>query len=523
MVGLWLILACGSAVAQTGEPGDGLVSGTVIDAATGRPLAAAQVVLRVSYANYGFRDRLVDRPMPADSARAITDDSGRFSIPFDLDSPASLLFVSHEGFRSEDNRDIAVLGMRPSGARNILVRLIPQSLISGKIADTDGNPLPGIMVQAIREELRDGVREYRRNFATAVTGRNGEYRLTALTAGIYRLEATGSAPDSKHGYGPVYFPDSAEAKDAAPVRVGPGESMTADFTLASHPTFQIRGIININSPVRRVALRLLRGDEPINASSGVNLGTHTFQIDAVPSGSYRLQAYTPDSFPPDFGEAAIAVADADVSKVQISMNPAIDIHGRIEFKGAKNQERYAFVVAEPMTPYPLLRAAPAARAMMEPGGTFLLHNLLPGRYRLSVKLTPDSYVESILAGNTDVQQNGFTVGTGRAPDLRITIRRGGGAVEGSVEGVTSTAAVPVLVVQKHGSTQTMSLIRADGGRFLAAGLAPGDYALYALPAIQQIEYKNPDVLAGFSEFATQISVKDGVREFVTLKPVPPPF
>jgi hypothetical protein len=516
-----MVLAFGVATAQTAEPAEGLVSGTVINAATGQPLSAAQIVLRVSYANYGFRDRLIDRPMPADSARSVTDDSGRFFIHFDLDSPASLLFVSHEGFRSEDNRDIAVLAMRPNGTRDILVRLIPQSLISGTIVDTEGNPLQGIRVQAIREELRDGVREFRRNFAAAVTGRDGKYRLTALTAGVYRLEASGSVPDSKHGYGPVYFPDASETKDASPIRLGPGESASAHFKLTAHPTFQVRGVVNTISPVRRVALRLLRGDEPVNVSAGVNLGTHTFQIDSVPPGSYRVQAYTPDTFPADFGEAAVTVTDADVSKIQLTLNPAVDVHGHIEFKGPKNQERYAFVVTEPISSYPLLRAAPAARAMMEPGGSFLLHNLLPGQYRLSIKLPPDSYVESIMAGNVDVQQDGFTVGTGRPPELKISIRKGGGAVEGSIEGAPPGSAVPVLVVQKHGSAQTTSLIRADSGRFLAAGLAPGNYLFYALPGIQQMEYKNPEVLAALAEFATQVSVREGAKEFVTLKPVPP--
>ena len=66
-----LVLFGTSFLLQSQDSSDGIVSGTVINGATGQPVAHAQVVLRVSYANYGFRDRLSDRPMPADSR---TDD-----------------------------------------------------------------------------------------------------------------------------------------------------------------------------------------------------------------------------------------------------------------------------------------------------------------------------------------------------------------------------------------------------------------------------------------------------------------
>jgi hypothetical protein len=158
--------------------------------------------------------------------------------------------------------------------------------------------------------------------------------------------------------------------------------------------------------------------------------------------------------------------------------------------------------------------------MMAVDGSFVLRNLLPGEYQLSVRLPPDSYVDSIMAGNVDVQQKGFAIGPGRPPDLKITIRRGGGTIEGSIEG--PEPAVPVLLVQKRGQIQITTVVSSRGGRFLAVGLAPGDYSLYALPIHQQIEYKNPDVLNGLSQFATEVSVADGERAVVTVKAIPPP-
>jgi hypothetical protein len=507
-------------VAEAQNALEGIVSGTVINAATGEPLANAAVVLRVSYASFGFRERQIDRPLPSDTARTITDTAGKFEIPFDTDAPASLLFVSHESYRSEDNREIAMLPVRANGAKNVLVRMIPQSVIEGRALDISGEPLRGILIQAIREEIQDGARRSRRNFASAITGLQGEYKLNSLVAGVYHLQASGMAENGREGYGPVYFPEANEARAAESIRIGAGDKMVADFKLAPHPVYEIRGALANANVLRRVNLRLLRGDEPLTYPASVSAGNRAFQIEGVPPGSYTLQAYTPDSFPVDYGEAQITVTDHDLNKVQISMTSALDVRGRIEFTGAKHPQRYAFVVAEPLSAFPPLRISPSSRAMMAVDGSFVLRNLLPGEYQLSVRLPPDSYVDSIMAGNVDVQQKGFAIGPGKPPELKITIRRGGGTIEGSIEG--PEPAVPVLLVQKRGQTQITTVVSSRGGRFLAVGLAPGDYSLYALPIHQQIEYKNPDVLNGLSQFATEVSVADGERAVVKVKAIPPP-
>ena len=150
-----------------------VVSGTVLNAATGEPLAGALVVLRVSYANYGFRERSGDRPWPADAARALTDESGRFAIEFDRSLAASRLFVSREGFQSEDNREVVTVPLLPVGARDVTISLVPQTVIQGRVTDSQGAPLSGAVVRAIRVEIQDGRQQLKHNYSVAVAGRNG--------------------------------------------------------------------------------------------------------------------------------------------------------------------------------------------------------------------------------------------------------------------------------------------------------------------------------------------------------------
>src|SRR5580658_2917003 len=157
MIGLALAGIAAQASAQ--ERASGIVSGTVVNAATGKPVPGAQVVLRVSYAIYGFRDRLTDRPAAADGARAVTDESGKFTIQFDSSLPASRLFVSREGFRSQANREVVVIPLMPAGQSGITVPLVPQSLVRGRVSDSGGQPLRNITIEAIRVEVQEGRRE----------------------------------------------------------------------------------------------------------------------------------------------------------------------------------------------------------------------------------------------------------------------------------------------------------------------------------------------------------------------------
>ena len=120
----------------------------------------------------------------------------------------------------------------------------------------------------------------------------------------------------------------------------------------------------------------------------------------------------------------------------------------------------------------------------------------------------------------DVQQKGFTIGPGRPPELKIVLHRGGGEIEGAVEGSARNGSVPIVVARKAAGEKFVALVNAQEGRFLASGLAPGEYDLYALPSSAPVEYKNPEVLEALSPFATHVVVRDGQKEFVTLKPVP---
>jgi hypothetical protein len=232
-----------------------------------------------------------------------------------------------------------------------------------------------------------------------------------------------------------------------------------------------------------------------------------------------LQAYTPNSTPPDFGETTIAVGDRDLVGAKISLTNGVDVSGHVEFRGPIGSEHYAQVhaVAVNGRRWPVNVAEPAA--IVNERGNFLLKNLLPGQYDISIRGLPDFYVSEIHSGGNDVLADGLTVKADDAPRLNIVMQAGGGQIEGIVEGAESRN-FEIALIAHYGTTQVPTIVRAVQGRFHAAGLTPAEYTLYAWPETRAVEYRNPWVLAELSTYATSVAVRDGGSHVVALKPIP---
>jgi hypothetical protein len=122
--------------------------------------------------------------------RAVTDVSGGFSFQAML--PASIqLTISKQGYRTEDDQDVANIQVTPEHAQGIVVRIMPLSTIEGRLVNEDGDPLEGLTVEAVRIEIQNGKRELKDDYVSKVTDDRGEFRLWYLSPGNYYLEVLG--------------------------------------------------------------------------------------------------------------------------------------------------------------------------------------------------------------------------------------------------------------------------------------------------------------------------------------------
>ena len=154
---------------------------------------------------------------------AVTDADGRFALrgidpgPYRL-SVSRIGFVTEEYGQRKPNTPGAVLTLRPGQElRDLIFRLIPAGVISGRIFDDDGEPLPSVMVEAFRQVYSEGKRS-RTTARRVETNDLGEYRLYGLPPGRYFVSSiypswsrsageddSASADAQGEGYAKLYY------------------------------------------------------------------------------------------------------------------------------------------------------------------------------------------------------------------------------------------------------------------------------------------------------------------------------
>jgi hypothetical protein len=515
-------LGCIRVLAQVPETPAWTVAGTVLDSITGQSLAGALVIWEPSFAAYGFRDRPAESIGPAaNAARIVTGGSGTFTFSVDPTATGVRLFVSRQGYRAQDGKEVANLSLTAAPSQSLAVRLVPQSTLEGHIVNSLGEPLSGIDVRAFRIDIHNGLRRPREEFPK-VTGQSGEFRFDGLPPGVYYLRASGRKTSSEAGgeaYGPVYYPSALTQDRAQLLQVEFGKTLAADFHLDPHTVYQIRGLIT-NMPLRKtLAIRLLRDGDPLSNPFQVS-PNGTFQVTDVEPGSYTLQAYTPGIVPPDFGEAEVTVGDGDVAALKVGLSEGVDVSGHIEFRGSGSLEKYAVVHATPFYPRRLPVDYSEIIATMRPNGDFVLKNLLPGKYEITVRGLSDIYLAEASADSKNILDQGLTVSTREPPPLAILMRSGGAEITANIQADGPVQSFNVALIARYSDVEIPTIGRALNGHFHAAGLTPGDYTLLAWPESREIEYRNHQVLSDLSPYKFAISVTDGGRRSVSLTPVP---
>jgi protocatechuate 3,4-dioxygenase beta subunit len=133
--------------------------------------------------------------------------------------------------------------------------MTPQSVITGKVTDEDGDPVMRASVQVIRERWVNGRRQ-QMPLSSDSTDDRGEYRIAGLMPGKYFLQVSASRPIMMHEAGqmrpaegpgdqtyiPLFYPGVTELGQAQALSLAPGqEARGVDLSLRKANTWRIRG------------------------------------------------------------------------------------------------------------------------------------------------------------------------------------------------------------------------------------------------------------------------------------------
>ncbi len=109
----------------------------------------------------------------------------------------------------------------------VVLKLTPQSAISGRITDATGQPIEHVPVRLTAKPLRDGRKHWEAR-GQQQTDEDGRYRFANLMPGTYYLAAGPSADETrllsgaerpKTGYASIYYPGVPDLASAAPIQL----------------------------------------------------------------------------------------------------------------------------------------------------------------------------------------------------------------------------------------------------------------------------------------------------------------
>jgi len=509
------------------------ISGIVVKLAGSEPLRKAHVYLRSA----------------DDDTRGIsivTGSDGRFQLK-GLAPGRYHLSVNRAGFVAQEYGQRkpedpgALLTLRPAQeVKDLLFRLIPSAIITGKILDEDGEPLPEILVSALRQVYLEGKRSLAAE-TTSQTNDLGEYRLFGLRPGRYFVSAvfpqwsrfaggdeSEDAQPSQQGYAKMYYPGTPDAAKAIAVSVKSGEEIpSVEIFMRQLLVYRIRGHVynQITHKAGRqtnifltpkTKSREWTGDEHRNF---VQKQDGAFEIVDVLPGSYFLTALWFDEGQSHTTSVPVEVGNADVEGIAITIAPGIDINGRIIWEGTPSIERDDLSI---ILESPEMRFSFGGSSHVM-GNTFVIKGVSDGVYVPRVwGQGKDCYIKDVQYGGTSALEDGFTVNRAAVGTLEITISSRGARIQGAVadsDGL-SAAGVHVVLVPDRSRRMQYRLYETQTtdqyGHFELRGIAPGDYQLFSWEDAESGAWEDPEFLKPFEEKGEAVSLKEGDQKTINL-------
>jgi Carboxypeptidase regulatory-like domain len=529
----------------------GSIEGIVVSATTGIPLDRATV--GIGPAIPPSRENGALHPYSV-----TTDKSGRFTISGILPAPY-MLSGMREGYVRQTYGRVPIMIAKGQHRKDIVIRLTPTGVVTGRVLDADGQPLANIDVNLLKVAYEPDGQKTLRPHQIALTNDLGEYRLFWATPGQYyveveyrRLTPNSYGLNSNGGnlrrdkYMPTFYPGTRDLSAALPVNVPAGTEVNAiDVIVESSPTYTIRGHLILDPALAGLGMKPNIGLRKKQFSGAVMTSNETltrgdgfFEFPNLFPGTYGLIASLNDSrsargpVPAPHPESAVVieVVDRNIDDVTLVLSPGITLNGRLSIEETPQASKAMTLNLRGI--HPVLRPGQEMtqgvfltntnqRPEVLEDGTFSFLQINPGTYHLVMAgLPPDYFVKKATLGAVDVLRNGLTVERSRDVPLEITISSNGARIQGTVmdaDGhVVPGGTVTLIPTDPGRSDLYRTYTTGTNGEFSMRGIPPGSYKLYAWNEFESGAQHDPDFMQPYAQFGTAIEIEEGALQHVNL-------
>jgi hypothetical protein len=357
-VKLWQALLAFSLCSAAAEADTGIF-GRVVNAQTHEPVRRAVVKVYT----------------PKEQWDEFTDGEGRLKFP-SLVRAEYTLVAHRDGFT---DRAYKVELSDFDDAKELPVELRPQGLIAGRVVDGSGQPLQGARIEALNTRA-SGTQAV----GSAETNDLGEYRLSGLDPGAYRLRATYRAGrESEFDSTPLTMATAFFGGSERPAELAANSGSVTpgiDFVMTAARPATIQGTLHTETGVLSEPVTLWIAGQAGEGGHNGSGKEGKFEIDDVGPGTYTVSAQTLSKSARLFGTASVNVRDADLDGIDIMLRPSPKLEGQIRVEaGSLPDVKIGSILFHSQT---LGIGVGLENATPDGNGNFAL-SLNPGEYTIS--------------------------------------------------------------------------------------------------------------------------------------------
>ena len=469
------------------------ISGTIVNALDGSPLGQARV-------------SLIDTKNRTQAVSMVTSESGHFEFrglpagKFALEG-AKRGFLE-AGYQQHEQFSTAIVTGAGLNTENLVVRLTPFALLSGRVVDEAGDPVRNARVTLFVENHRGGLdRIFPAGFSA--TDDQGTYEFAAIEPGNYYVSVTakpwyavypystsadgvGNLPPTVDrsldvAYPATFYNGATDSDGATPVPVHGGDHATADIHLNPVPALHLL-IRAPNEGQRGFAMpvfqkRVFDSPQFVQNEGANQVAPGVYEMVGIPAGTYSVTSRMASSGQLLPGSEINLTKDGQewetspgepsgTLKVTAKMARGEPIPK--EFNLALRNGRKQFVAFKPLE-----------------NGEVTFEDVPPGKYALLVNSPETPYtVARMKIQGVESAGHDVNVIAGASMELSVSLVAGIVRVEGFAKrGGKPMPGVMVAVVPKDPESHPERFRRDQSdmdGSFTLGGILPGSYTLIAV-------------------------------------------
>ncbi len=511
----WTLLAL--TLAQTLAPPPAIpepktaIAGRVLDSNTGLGIPRANVSLKALDAKAG----------PAVWMR--TSNTGDFSFD-NLQPGLYTASAERSGYSGTVSTDLTIGTQRriyvekDQNVTDLVIRLAPHSVITGKVTDDSDDPVAFAAVHALRCTYTsyDPVCE---TASMGITNDLGEYRLAYLPPGRYLVRAENSAyrenltpgnavgKDADSQLVSTYFPQTADPIAASVIDLGAGKQVGGiEVRLQRATVHEVQGRTNpilSGVTVEFVSSWFGKAQNPYRQTA-ITDGEGRFTI-KVPAGPYTVIAQSKETNQRTLEHRSRLRVRGDLENFVVPLTPLAGLQATVMWPESGPSPNLRI----DLRPLPGQSLTTGASGTFDQLNSSMLENIAAGEYALRFSGLPtERYIKAVRVGGIDGQS--VMVGTGSRVSIEVEVAEPAASLEGvAVDRFGKRMAATQVLIWKAGSGTARTVLADGAGEWRLGGLGPGDYRLLAVEMLDTDP--DPAWLLRQEAIAEPVTLQEGTR------------